>query len=141
MWQAAVERPGAAVVGASRLRQTVEAKGGWSTARYAPRKPTRIRMDEQCARRVVRLDHDIVGDGHGIGIANGAGPQNIAVIGEAHPRPKYAGGGCHFEPDSSADQRLYDKPVSASQIVVDNAAQPTPAGQSLIAVLDGRDWH
>jgi hypothetical protein len=25
--------------------------------------------------------------------------------------------------------------------VVDNAAQPTPAGQSLIAVLDGRDWH
>ena|SRR5215468_9840038 len=96
MWQEAVERPGAAVVGASRLRQTVEAKGGWSTARYAPRKPTRIRMDEQCARRVVRLDHAIVGDGHGIGIANGAGPQNIAVIGEAHPRPKYAGGGCHF---------------------------------------------
>ena len=38
MWQSAVERPGAAVVGASRLRQTVEAKGGLSTARYPLRR-------------------------------------------------------------------------------------------------------
>src|SRR5215472_9229843 len=47
MWQAAVERPGAAVVGASRLRQTVEAKGGWSTARYA----LRSRHPDQQGRR------------------------------------------------------------------------------------------
>ena len=47
MWQAAVERPGAAVVGASRLRQTVEAKGGWSTARYA----LRSRPPDQQGRR------------------------------------------------------------------------------------------
>jgi lipid-binding SYLF domain-containing protein len=49
--------------------------------------------------------------------------------------------GASLEPDSSADQRLYDKSVSASQILVDNVVQPTPAGQSLITVLDSRDWH
>src|SRR6516162_2151777 len=49
--------------------------------------------------------------------------------------------GASLEPDSGADQRLYDKSVSASQILVDNVVQPTPAGQSLITVLDSRDWH
>jgi len=49
--------------------------------------------------------------------------------------------GASLEPDSSADQRLYDKTVGARQIVLDNAVEPTPAGQSLITVLDSRDWH
>jgi len=49
--------------------------------------------------------------------------------------------GASLEPDSSADQRLYDKAVTASQIVIDNAVAPTSAGQALIAVLDSRDWH
>jgi lipid-binding SYLF domain-containing protein len=49
--------------------------------------------------------------------------------------------GASLEPDASADQRLYDKTVSATQVVIDNAVQPTPAGQSLITVLDSRDWH
>ena len=49
--------------------------------------------------------------------------------------------GASLEPDSGADQRLYDKTVSASQVVTDNAVKPTPAGQSLITVLDSRDWH
>lgn len=49
--------------------------------------------------------------------------------------------GASLEPDSGADQRLYDKAVSATQIVIDNAVQPTPAGQSLVTVLDSRDWH
>jgi lipid-binding SYLF domain-containing protein len=49
--------------------------------------------------------------------------------------------GASLEPDSGADQRLYDKSVSATQVVIDNAVQPTPAGQSLITVLDSRDWH
>lgn len=49
--------------------------------------------------------------------------------------------GASLEPDSSANQRLYDKTVSARQIVLDNAVEPTPAGQSLITVLDSRDWH
>jgi lipid-binding SYLF domain-containing protein len=49
--------------------------------------------------------------------------------------------GASLEPDSSANQRLYDKTVSARQIVLDNAVEPTPAGQSLITVLDSRDWR
>jgi lipid-binding SYLF domain-containing protein len=49
--------------------------------------------------------------------------------------------GASLEPDSSADQRLYDKTVSGRQIVIDNAVQATPAGQSLISMLDSKDWQ
>jgi len=42
------------------------------------------------------------------------------------------------EPDSSADQRLYGKAVSAREIVLDNAVKATPAGQSLVSVLETR---
>ena len=44
--------------------------------------------------------------------------------------------GASLEPDSSADKRLYDKTVSAREIVLDNAVTATPAGQSLISLLD-----
>ena len=44
--------------------------------------------------------------------------------------------GASLEPDPGADQRLYQKAVSAREIVLDNAVQPTPAGQSLVSVLD-----
>ena len=43
--------------------------------------------------------------------------------------------GASLEPDSSADQRLYGKAVSAREIVLDNAVQATPAGQSLVSLL------
>jgi SH3 domain-containing YSC84-like protein 1 len=46
--------------------------------------------------------------------------------------------GASLEPDSSADQRLYGKAISAREIVLDNAAKPTPAGQSLISLLEKR---
>jgi SH3 domain-containing YSC84-like protein 1 len=46
--------------------------------------------------------------------------------------------GASLEPDGGADQRLYDKAVSAREIVIDNAVKPTPAGQSLVAVLEKR---
>ncbi len=49
--------------------------------------------------------------------------------------------GASLEPDASADQRLYDKAVSAREILVDNAVQATPAGQSLVTLLGSRDWH
>jgi lipid-binding SYLF domain-containing protein len=49
--------------------------------------------------------------------------------------------GASLEPDSGADQRLYSKVVSASQIVIDNSVEATPAGKSLITVLDSKDWH
>jgi len=46
--------------------------------------------------------------------------------------------GASLEPDSSADQRLYGKGVSAYEIVIDNAAKATPAGQSLVSLLERR---
>jgi len=36
--------------------------------------------------------------------------------------------GASLKPDSSADQRLYGKAVSAGEIVLDNAVKATPAG-------------
>jgi SH3 domain-containing YSC84-like protein 1 len=47
-------------------------------------------------------------------------------------------GGATFEPDSKANERLYDKPVSASQILLENAVQPTPAGQGYIDLLNSK---
>jgi lipid-binding SYLF domain-containing protein len=49
--------------------------------------------------------------------------------------------GASLEPDASANQRLYDKTVSAREIVLDKAVEATPAGQSLTTLLDSRDWH
>ena len=48
--------------------------------------------------------------------------------------------GASLEPDSAANQRLYDKMVSAREILVDNAVQITPAGQSLVSLLESKDW-
>src|SRR5271167_842528 len=44
--------------------------------------------------------------------------------------------GASLEPDSSADQRLYGKAVGAREIVLDNAVKATPAGQSLVSLLE-----
>jgi len=43
-----------------------------------------------------------------------------------------------LEQDSGANQRLYGKAVSAREIVLENAAKPTPAGQTLVSLLEGR---
>ena len=44
--------------------------------------------------------------------------------------------GATLEPDESADQRLYQKAISARDIVLEDGAKPTPAGQSLISLLE-----
>jgi lipid-binding SYLF domain-containing protein len=44
--------------------------------------------------------------------------------------------GASLESDSSADQHLYNKAVSARDIVLEDAVKPTPAGQSLILLLE-----
>ena len=49
--------------------------------------------------------------------------------------------GASLEPDSAANQRLYDKTVRAREIVVDNAVKITPAGQSLVSLLESKDWQ
>jgi lipid-binding SYLF domain-containing protein len=43
--------------------------------------------------------------------------------------------GATIEPDNKANERLYHKPVTASQIV-SNAVQPTTAGQAFVSLLD-----
>ena len=47
-------------------------------------------------------------------------------------------GGATFETDSKANERLYDKPVSARQILLEKAVHPTPAGQGLMTLLDSK---
>ncbi len=48
--------------------------------------------------------------------------------------------GASLEPDSGANQRVYDKTISARDIVTGGAVKTTPAGQSLISLLDSKDW-
>ena len=44
--------------------------------------------------------------------------------------------GASLDPDSDANQRLYGRSISAREIVIGNAVKPTPAGQSLVSLLD-----
>jgi lipid-binding SYLF domain-containing protein len=63
------------------------------------------------------------------------------ILSYARAKGLFAGvslNGASLEPDSSADQRLYGKAVSAREIVLDNAVQATPAGQSLVSLLEKR---
>jgi len=45
-------------------------------------------------------------------------------------------GAATLEPDDDANQRLYDKAVTAKEIVIENAVKPTPAGKQLISLLN-----
>jgi len=45
-------------------------------------------------------------------------------------------GAATLEPDDDANQRLYDKTLTAKEIVVGNAVKPTPAGKELISLLN-----
>jgi len=44
--------------------------------------------------------------------------------------------GSSMSPDSDANERLYGKPLSAREIVVGNAAKPTPGGEPLVSLLN-----
>jgi lipid-binding SYLF domain-containing protein len=46
-------------------------------------------------------------------------------------------GGASLDPDSDANQRLYGKTVSARE-VVSGGVKATPAGQSLVSLLDSK---
>jgi len=46
--------------------------------------------------------------------------------------------GATLDPDTSANERLYGKSLSAKEIVTGNAVKATPAGQSLVSVLDSK---
>jgi len=46
--------------------------------------------------------------------------------------------GASLSSDDSANQRLYDKSVSAQEIVRGNAVTPTPAGSALVSLLNSK---
>jgi SH3 domain-containing YSC84-like protein 1 len=83
--------------------------------------------------------------GRDASVAAGPGATASAVGGDvltyARTSGVFAGlslGGATFEPDSKANERLYDKPVSASQILLEDAVQPTPAGRGFIDLLNSK---
>jgi len=47
-------------------------------------------------------------------------------------------GGADFTPDSDANERLYGKPLTASQIVAGTGIEATAAGQAFAALLDSK---
>ncbi len=61
------------------------------------------------------------------------------VMAFGHAKGLFAGtslNGASLESESSADQNLYNKAVSARDIVLKDAVKPTPAGQSLMLLLE-----
>lgn len=61
------------------------------------------------------------------------------VMAFGHAKGLFAGtslNGATLAPDADADRRLYEKAVSPRDIVLEDAVQPTPAGQSLMALLE-----
>ena len=47
-------------------------------------------------------------------------------------------GGASIEADNDANKRLYDKTITAKDIVMGNAVQATPGGQSLVSLLNSK---
>jgi SH3 domain-containing YSC84-like protein 1 len=47
-------------------------------------------------------------------------------------------GGASLEPDNDANNRLYDKAITAKDIVMENAVQATPGGQTLVSLLNSK---
>ena len=45
-------------------------------------------------------------------------------------------GGATLDADDDANQRLYDKAIKASEIVLQDAAKLTPEGQTLVSLLN-----
>ena len=75
------------------------------------------------------------------GATTNASVSGTDIVSSSHAKGLFAGvslDGASLEPDSSADQRLYNKAVSAHDIVMDNGVKATPAGQSLISLLEKR---
>ena len=83
----------------------------------------------------------------GTDVSAAAGPGASASMGTAdmltYGRSKglFAGvslDGASLDPDSKANERLYGKPASAKEIVSGSGVTATPAGQSLVSLLDSK---
>lgn len=70
-----------------------------------------------------------------------ASTRSADVLTYARAKGLFAGvslDGSTLDPDSEANQRIYDKPTSIHAIVRDNEVTPTSAGQSLMTLLDSK---
>ena len=47
-------------------------------------------------------------------------------------------GGASLEADNDANKRLYDKTITAKDIVIENTVQATPGGQGLVSLLNSK---
>jgi lipid-binding SYLF domain-containing protein len=73
------------------------------------------------------------------GVTSTALISGTEIVSYTHTRGLFGGtslNGASLESDSNADQRLYNKPVSARDIVLEDAVKPTTEGQSLILLLE-----
>ena len=71
--------------------------------------------------------------------AGSVGGADILTYGRA--KGLFAGmslSGASLAPDSDANERLYEKTVSARDIVLANGAKATPGGESLVSVLNSK---
>lgn len=73
--------------------------------------------------------------------ATAAGATDADVLTYGRAKGVFAGvslGGASVEPDNDANYRLYDKRLVPSDIVRSTAVKPTPGGESLVTLLDGK---
>ncbi len=77
----------------------------------------------------------------GPGATDAASRGGADILTYARAKGLFAGvslAGTTLDPDSEANQRIYDKPTSVEAIVRDNVVKATPAGMSLITLLESK---
>jgi SH3 domain-containing YSC84-like protein 1 len=75
------------------------------------------------------------------GVTRAGTMQGADVLTYAKASGLFAGtslGSATLEPDTDANKRLYDKEVTAKEIVLQNAVNATPAGRELTSLLDAK---
>src|SRR5208282_5109436 len=77
----------------------------------------------------------------GPGVTKAGSVGGADILSYARAKGLFAGmslSGTSLDPDADANQRLYGKAVSAREIVTGNAVKATPAGKSLVSLLNGK---
>ena len=75
------------------------------------------------------------------GVTRAGTMQGADVLTYAKASGLFAGtslGSATLESDNDANQRLYDKQVTAKEIVLQNAVRTTPAGEDLVSLLNAK---
>jgi len=77
----------------------------------------------------------------GPGVTKAGSVGGSDILSYARAKGLFAGmslSGTSLDPDQDANQRLYGKAVSAREIVIGKAVKATPAGQSLVSLLNSK---